>query len=869
MYINKAKEYKLIIKENERGITTCIGIEPENYDGTVLIENVDNVGYHNITDGKYNKFKCQAKKVIIGKGVKSIGEYAFYHNKYIEQLVIENRSHIKIGNGSFNDCSNLKEVAIYTNKQAELGPYSFENCNSLKEFYCSARTLGYYVCSGNKNLTKAKIEAVQLSSYSFNECSSLKELDLNVEDIHRFGETAITKLEINNESEIDACIFFDNSKLKEVRINSNRVTISGLMGNLGTRKNKRKDRLKIYIKGDASFINDYNCKYESVYESVKDAKIDIYMDSKCLGFEQLYKNLHGFYNKIESREDTTDAISLIDTSKNNKEQENRQKRVEGMLGKTYSQFLVEEFERAYNQEYNDNLRIADELKIGSMGIKIDDVPILKNTKTNNLGGGISLSFVESSSENATSDLYEFIKYILYKVFDIVNDIKYLKNKNYVMYKHKYIGGNSQIVWMRDGIVANKQMILCIKDDILDLAVIDNRDKKQVDKNNIIGKSNSNSIEIPDNFNNAKYPFKYINTGDLIDDSFSRLGRQHYENDSLYATITKIMSGCVILNRIKTIKNRLYMIEYVFSMNTEDVLILLVSRSIGHIGFVKCLGVVNRNKIGKSTLNLKLGNTNIKNSKEDSKERGISAQGTYAGKDLYSYINRSNLEDLDTYKVMKEFKNQIYFKEVDNSFVSKLNLSLLARKQVDNKHIAEWYSCSRDKRLIALIDKDTNKWETAICTSTDTDDLGMNWLIRSLDEQLTVDNEKVHLLLELVHGSREIEIKDTENKPIIKFYIGFDAKFKMWLLAKDKGNKCKIYKLLPLVGDNAKLIDLYEYSRTVDSSLNGELELLLDMTKKVIFEEECKERDLLLAGCKDAKQYKKLGSFLKSVIGYVK
>ena len=76
-------------------------------------------------------YYCESlKTVVIGEGVESIGDNAFSYCIALESIVIPD-SVISIGNDAFRACSNLKSVVI-GNSVTSIGDYAFWNCANLE-----------------------------------------------------------------------------------------------------------------------------------------------------------------------------------------------------------------------------------------------------------------------------------------------------------------------------------------------------------------------------------------------------------------------------------------------------------------------------------------------------------------------------------------------------------------------------------------------------------------------------------------------------------------------------------------------------------------------------------------------------------------
>lgn len=97
----------------------------ENDDGTVTIVGISET---------YSK-KLKIPEKIDGKTVSAIGEYAFYNNDYIREIVLPD-SVVEIGECSFADANMLNTVTLGKNCKT-IGLQAFEGCNALAEINLS------------------------------------------------------------------------------------------------------------------------------------------------------------------------------------------------------------------------------------------------------------------------------------------------------------------------------------------------------------------------------------------------------------------------------------------------------------------------------------------------------------------------------------------------------------------------------------------------------------------------------------------------------------------------------------------------------------------------------------------------------------
>ncbi len=109
--------------------------------GTLTIGGTGAMENYSETGAPWNTYKTQIKSVVIGDGVTSIGNYAFYGCTGITDLKIGSAVR-SIGTGAFACCSSLSKVDIPASVIG-LGDYAFLGCTSVTE---------YNVPSGNEKL---------------------------------------------------------------------------------------------------------------------------------------------------------------------------------------------------------------------------------------------------------------------------------------------------------------------------------------------------------------------------------------------------------------------------------------------------------------------------------------------------------------------------------------------------------------------------------------------------------------------------------------------------------------------------------------------------------------------------------------------
>lgn len=123
----------------------------------------------------------EIKKVIIKKGVTSIGEYAFAYCSSLKSVEIPN-SIISINFWAFGCCSSIRSLEI-PNSVTSIDNCAFYACSSLKnvELPSSITTIGYSTFASCTNLDNVKIpnSVTSIGSVAFSGCSSLRSIEIS------------------------------------------------------------------------------------------------------------------------------------------------------------------------------------------------------------------------------------------------------------------------------------------------------------------------------------------------------------------------------------------------------------------------------------------------------------------------------------------------------------------------------------------------------------------------------------------------------------------------------------------------------------------------------------------------------------------
>ena len=133
-----------------------------------------------------------------GSAVTSIGEWAFYNNKYIKTATVPD-SVTQIGNGAFDGCQRLSSVTI-GNKVKNIGKWAFCNCKSLETVYIpeGIKTIGegaFYNCFGLKDVYYGG-SAATWNSISF----GIRNEDLKKANIHYAKSTPVSSVTLSKTS---------------------------------------------------------------------------------------------------------------------------------------------------------------------------------------------------------------------------------------------------------------------------------------------------------------------------------------------------------------------------------------------------------------------------------------------------------------------------------------------------------------------------------------------------------------------------------------------------------------------------------------------------------------------------------------------
>ena len=166
------------------------------------------------------------KKVIIERGVTSIGEYAFAMCGSLESIEIPDGM-TSIGKYAFNGCESLENIKIPAGVTS-IGASAFDGCKSLKSIeipdgLTSIEARIFCDCSSLENV-KIPAGVTSIGEYAFAACSSLKSIEIpdeitSIEEGIFFGCSSLENVKIPaGVTSIGASAFYCCKSLKSIEI---------------------------------------------------------------------------------------------------------------------------------------------------------------------------------------------------------------------------------------------------------------------------------------------------------------------------------------------------------------------------------------------------------------------------------------------------------------------------------------------------------------------------------------------------------------------------------------------------------------------------------------------------------------------------
>ena len=232
-----------------------------NGNGVLTITGTGKMPDYGSSDQPWYKYKEDIKRVVVGEGITSVGDSAFYEYYNISKVTMSSTV-TSIGSGAFSGCTSLIDVSI-PKTVTTIGDYSFQNCTSLESVVIEANSkkgfetvIGQSAFNGCKSLTSITIpgNVTSIGYYAFSNCKSLEELTIP-EGVKNLGcemisNTSIERITIPNSVTSADRLLRGNSLLTEVifkegrksipygicysAINLNKVTIPGTVTEIGS-----------------------------------------------------------------------------------------------------------------------------------------------------------------------------------------------------------------------------------------------------------------------------------------------------------------------------------------------------------------------------------------------------------------------------------------------------------------------------------------------------------------------------------------------------------------------------------------------------------------------------------------------------------
>ena len=177
-------------------------------DGTLTISGTGKMwdsDYYNDYDVPWADFLASIEKVVISKGVTSIGNEAFKWCERLTNVTIPD-SITSIGNSAFYDCSSLTSVTI-PDSVTSIGEWAFYGCSSLTSVTIphGVTSIGGAAFWGCSSLTSVTIgnSVTSIGEWAFSDCSSLASVTIpdsvtSIGDCAFYGCISLTSVTIGN-----------------------------------------------------------------------------------------------------------------------------------------------------------------------------------------------------------------------------------------------------------------------------------------------------------------------------------------------------------------------------------------------------------------------------------------------------------------------------------------------------------------------------------------------------------------------------------------------------------------------------------------------------------------------------------------------
>lgn len=177
-----------------------------------------------IEEGAFSGGKLES--VVFGSSLESLGEYAFYGNTSLKEIILP-ASLNKIGKGCFANCIALESVSMSATAVTAIPDDAFDGCVALKtvtfpaalatigqnafqntaltavEIKSTVKSVGDYAFSSLSDLTKAEVNGVADGEGVFFNCQSLTDINGSISDISDLAFAGCPKLDLDNNKELE------------------------------------------------------------------------------------------------------------------------------------------------------------------------------------------------------------------------------------------------------------------------------------------------------------------------------------------------------------------------------------------------------------------------------------------------------------------------------------------------------------------------------------------------------------------------------------------------------------------------------------------------------------------------------------------
>ena len=184
-------------------------------------------------------FGDQVTEYILGEGVISIGDYAFYNAANLQSLTIESSIVTSIGNNAFGNCPQLSQVTVNSNavvSKAYSPTNNFANIfgTQVQKYTLgdAITSIGDYAFSGCSNVTalNTPTNVTKIGNGAFQNCSGVESFNIPESVIsigdHAFnGCSGISSVAVPNISSIGTNAFGDCSNITSVQFGNSLVSI--------------------------------------------------------------------------------------------------------------------------------------------------------------------------------------------------------------------------------------------------------------------------------------------------------------------------------------------------------------------------------------------------------------------------------------------------------------------------------------------------------------------------------------------------------------------------------------------------------------------------------------------------------------------